>query len=109
MVCCSSPILRILILTPYVAVHHPEIDSLVTDFHRLEIKHQTQVGELDMYVGTIEKWTLSAVRLQLKHNDESTLYDDLFHNMLLDRRKRGFRDDDLFYHPTVRRILDVES
>jgi hypothetical protein len=67
------------------------------------------VGELDTYVRTIEEWTLNTVRLQLKHNDESTLHDDLFHNMLLDRRKRGFRDDDLYYHPTVRRILDVRN
>jgi hypothetical protein len=37
--------------------------------------------------------------------DESMLYDEAFQRMLISRKERGHRDDDLLHHPTMKRIL----
>jgi hypothetical protein len=41
--------------------------------------------------------------------DESMLHNEAFQQMLLSRKERGLCDDDLLYHPTMKRILSEKG
>jgi hypothetical protein len=92
-----------------------ETDKLLAGFTDVTKQLREQGKRDNKKREKIEELLLSKARRRLQRRrflmfwkkgpDESMLYDQAFQQMLIGRKERGHRDDDLLYHPTTKRIL----
>ncbi|KAF8235344.1 hypothetical protein L208DRAFT_1392692 [Tricholoma matsutake] len=90
-------------------------DELLAGFSDVKKRLEDQEKESNEKTEKMETLILNKARRQLQRRpilsfwkrkpDESMLYDESFQRMLLSRKERGFCDNDLLYHPTMRRLL----